>query len=352
MSSQEKRDQDEIAETFSGAEFVAARKEMGYSIEAVAANLNFSAQHIVSIEEGRITDLPNRVFALGYIRAYARYLELSEEKAVADYERVVGCRLSVAAKPLKSIGAGLTGDRAKKSSPKLLVSLVLLSLVAVAVWAWQAQSVVDTQGTTVPPTTGVGMAHPLTSFEAPEQVIDVAGEESVLVSSQPEVSVEPSVGADVVNSANEAPGQLDPQVKLVGETLKVGVPESEVAVEAQPAAVDSAVPEVAAQADELSAPFISDASAEPAGIVEPGMGLLAIRFGADCWVEVRDGSGRLLVGSVRNAERGVDVKGELPFHITLGALSTVSELTLNGDAVELVKRGNSNVLRFTLPSQQ
>ncbi|MGB0663751.1 MAG: RodZ domain-containing protein [Pontibacterium sp.] len=96
--------------------------------------------------------------------------------------------------------------------------------------------------------------------------------------------------------------------------------------------------------DELAAPV--NEPVQPAA--EPTERLV-IGFTDDCWVEVRDGEGKLLVASIRNAERGVDVStAALPLNVTLGALSAVAFVEFNGELVELSDTGRGNVSRLTL----
>ncbi|MGB0734141.1 MAG: DUF4115 domain-containing protein, partial [Pontibacterium sp.] len=81
-------------------------------------------------------------------------------------------------------------------------------------------------------------------------------------------------------------------------------------------------------------------------------GRLQIVFNADCWTEVRDATGRVLVASIRNPERGVDVTGTMPISITLGAVSAIDSVSFNGQSIALSPKGNSNILRMTLPKAE
>lgn len=59
-----------------------ARKEKNLTIWQVAAQIHIRQQYLVDLEEGRLYDLPGRVYILGFIRTYARLLELDGEELV------------------------------------------------------------------------------------------------------------------------------------------------------------------------------------------------------------------------------------------------------------------------------
>ncbi len=62
----------------------AARKELKWEIEDVAANLNLRVAVIEALESDDYTDLPGPTFVRGYIRAYARLLGVDESEVVDD----------------------------------------------------------------------------------------------------------------------------------------------------------------------------------------------------------------------------------------------------------------------------
>jgi len=59
-----------------------ARIQFGLELPYVAAHLNLRPEHIAAIEAGDISRLPGRVYAIGFVRAYAEYLKLDSDKIV------------------------------------------------------------------------------------------------------------------------------------------------------------------------------------------------------------------------------------------------------------------------------
>lgn len=393
MSSQEQLDQDEVVvEVFPGIEFTNAREARGLELNEVATTLNISASYLIAIEEGRLNALPNRVFAIGYLKGYARHLGLDEEQVVADYERFTGGGgSSTTAKPLKTVSGSFDAPKRKGGGMLAFTTVVLLGIVAGAGYWWQGQQEVvsdaDTSAAALP-TTGEPVslsvlvqgkhseavteesdasqgtvAESVISGAIEDQVSGVEEQELVEVKAEPQsgdaVAAEdvaantedlPTVVADSTTQVVDAEPEAGAQVEILdsqASDASAQVLESDSAPESQPVVPVS-------ESDSTSGVTTStDAeNAAEVSVLAAGEGHLRIVFSADCWVEVRDGNGKMLVASVRNAQRGVDIKGAYPFSVTLGALSSVESLSYNGDDVELVKRGRSNVLRMTLPQAE
>lgn len=350
MSSQTQLDQEEVVqEVFPGAEFAAAREAKGLNVQDVANALNFSASHIVAIEDGRLEALPSRVFALGYLRAYARHVGLDENKAVEDYERLTGSAGKAAAKPLKSVSsANAEPVKTKRGSLTWLVLASLFTGVAAAGYWWTQQP----SAPEVPAPVAQMNLPADDALPEPTETVAVpnASEAETVESASPVVENLAEIKDGAANESWIAEQDVEPAAQEAG---------SETIVSEAVAAESEGEPGSAQVATEPAAEVVNVAAAVPAETAETGNeestpavageGHLKITFNADCWVEVRDDSGRLLVASVRSPARGVDVRGKAPMKVTLGALSAVDSMTYNNDAVALEQRGRGNVLRVTLP---
>nr|HMQ12962.1 DUF4115 domain-containing protein [Candidatus Competibacter phosphatis] len=80
---------------------------------------------------------------------------------------------------------------------------------------------------------------------------------------------------------------------------------------------------------------------------------LLLEFSNDCWVEVKDAEGKVLISSLKRANSSESLSGPAPFAITLGN-APAARLTLDGQpidkAIYVPRRGT--VSRFTLPRPQ
>lgn len=59
-----------------------ARVQSGWELPQVAARLNIRPEHLAAIEAGDVGKLPGRVYAIGFVRAYADFLQLDSDKIV------------------------------------------------------------------------------------------------------------------------------------------------------------------------------------------------------------------------------------------------------------------------------
>ena len=76
---------------------------------------------------------------------------------------------------------------------------------------------------------------------------------------------------------------------------------------------------------------------------------LDLRFSENCWVEVRDGSGKTVHLGLEAAGSSLSLQGVAPFHVVLGN-ATATELAFDGDVVALDERRDGDVARLVIGS--
>ncbi|NBX66217.1 MAG: helix-turn-helix domain-containing protein [Proteobacteria bacterium] len=68
-----------------------ARLQYEMEIAHVSARLNIRPEHLTAIEAGDISRLPGRVYAVGFVRSYANFLQLDSDKVVYLFKsQVIG----------------------------------------------------------------------------------------------------------------------------------------------------------------------------------------------------------------------------------------------------------------------
>ena len=72
-----------------GSILAAARQTKNYSVDDVSEHLKIPHQVIAAIESNNMEALPPVIFTQGYIRAYAKFLEIPEENVLAVYSRAM-----------------------------------------------------------------------------------------------------------------------------------------------------------------------------------------------------------------------------------------------------------------------
>jgi cytoskeletal protein RodZ len=71
-----------------------ARLKKKLTIQDVENSIRVSAQHLTAIEENRLEMLPGRIYALGFIKAYAELVEIDSAKLLALLKRQAGEKIA------------------------------------------------------------------------------------------------------------------------------------------------------------------------------------------------------------------------------------------------------------------
>ena len=70
-----------------GEQLRKARQGYHWTVEDVAANLNLTADVVRALESGDHSALPEAIFVRGYLRAYARLMEINENEVLESADR-------------------------------------------------------------------------------------------------------------------------------------------------------------------------------------------------------------------------------------------------------------------------
>ena len=105
-----------------------ARELSGKSIAELAADTRVHERYLKALEQNNPSALPSRVFAIGYVRAYAGALGLDEQLAVERYKR----ETPDGSVPLQA-PTGVAFQEVRRYSPRIVG---VIAMVAVAVIGW------------------------------------------------------------------------------------------------------------------------------------------------------------------------------------------------------------------------
>jgi len=114
-----------------GAQLRQARMARGEQIEDVAENLRIRPGYLHGLEQGDLSVMPGRTYALGFLRSYAQYLGFDGDDLIAQIRSSVG---GLTGKPHLHGRTPLSESRLPKL-PILVVSLAALAGIY-AGWAW------------------------------------------------------------------------------------------------------------------------------------------------------------------------------------------------------------------------
>ncbi|MDP3802183.1 helix-turn-helix domain-containing protein [Brevundimonas sp.] len=105
-----------------------AREHAGRSLAELSSLTRVPARYLTALEQNDFSTLPNRVFSIGYVRAYAGALGLDEQLAVERFKR----ESPDPSVPLQA-PVGVAFEEVKRYSPRLIAAGLAL-VVAVVGW--------------------------------------------------------------------------------------------------------------------------------------------------------------------------------------------------------------------------
>ncbi len=105
-----------------------AREHSGQSLAQLSATTRVPVRYLIALEQNDFSVLPNRVFSIGYVRAYAGVLGVDEQLAVERFKR----ESPDPSVPLQA-PAGVAFEEVRRYSPRLIAAGLAL-IVAVVGW--------------------------------------------------------------------------------------------------------------------------------------------------------------------------------------------------------------------------
>ena len=319
-----------------------AREERGYSQKEVARDLHLTSKVIDALEESNFDIIPSSLFARGYIRSYARHLGLDGQALVAEFDAVYGVP-NQNKKPMP--GVHQLGQQSKPGDTwvKLISIIFVIGLVVASVLWWQHQN----GGSMLQRLNNVTLSNTVT-----EPVVESLGEDDNS-SDMGSLAANPSeVGTTVSDdqtAAPEAPVQaldvveivaVKPVVTALTEAVSVRPEMSDVSDSSALKPETIAVPAVAQTKESTGA---ADVAA-----LGPNEALLMMAFDKDCWVEIKDGNGKMILSDLYASGSTIEQVVTAPIEILLGRSSGVTKMTFNDEVIDLKPHTRKDIARLTL----
>lgn len=307
-----------------GATLRAARENNNISVSHIAETLKLSIDIIENIEASNTAVLPPAAFTCGYIRSFAKLVEVNEEEAVHLYNQSIG---------VESFDAALsvTSDlptQATSNDLSMRVASYSLGLVAVVLFVVWFQS---TQEESEVPVVNIESTEaPVVNVESSEVLVNesVASEDRDLTISELPLIEEAPV--EIVTESNvESDSNLIVSDITVIETNELVASDE----------VDT---------DELKKDKIITLSKKANPVASSGTDVVVLTAKDDCWVEISDANNQLLYFSLLKKGEITQLQGQEPFSVFLGKANSVV-ITLNDIQYDASKYVRSNqIARFTM----
>lgn len=316
-----------------------AREKRDWSQAEVARKLNLTVSSLNHLETGAFDKLPGHTFARGYIRAYAKLMDLDQAALVDAFDRYTGTHAK--GSDVHSLGRIEEPVRLSHNILRGVSLLLLVAVVGGGFFWWQDQgslrgkelAKIALEHVEVESADGTTQIHPL---DEPEDQAVSAGQQPESAplaleqgaAEQPAAAEQAPVSSEATIAAAPAPAQQAP-------------------VQPAPAASPAPVtPPVQATAAPAPAPAPAVAAVEPAA-VPAGSAKVAIQFTADCWTQVSDGNGKVLFSAIKRKGDNLELTGKPPFAVRLG-FARGAQVSYNGQAVDVAPFTSGETARLKL----
>lgn len=304
-SDDEKKSTDDgrFRELSPGKLLVWARERANLSQEQVAKELYMTLTKVRALESDDYRHMGSDTFTRGYLRAYANLVKLDVVQVLAAYDR-------------HAQKHGLVEQvlpRRVDSANKLLWQFIVLVLLAllilwlVSIWFFdnRQQPTYDRPMTVVPPV-----------------------ETALSVQSLDESSVSQASASSVAFASEALLAVTQQSASAISDGLLASVQNSSVSDAIQSAATTLSVSSVAR-------------SVIPTNTNQ--LDVINFSFTEECWLEVSDARGDVLVADLQSTGSRLQLQGKAPFDVKLGN-SPAATIELNGDKVVIVPALGTNVL--------
>lgn len=281
-----------------------ARKISRLSVETVALQLHIDPRVIRALEEDDFSQM-KPVFVRGYLRNYARLVNLPVEPLLESYNQLVGAQTPPPPPPSPS-----------SSPPDARRGLYLLVAgLAVALFLWAGYQAYINVVATGDLQSDAG---PVSSEESSPAVGDV---HSAMPPAQATASAKPEGTAPSGPAGSKGPSA--PAENAAPNVIPSGASQGKAAETAQP----------------------TPAATAPSPPVGQGPDSLRVQVSADAWVAIRDHAGHRLAYEIMPAGTDRSFLGQAPFALVLGN-SPATRLEFNGQPFEQPKPRAGIVARF------
>lgn len=336
-----------------------ARESKGWALAEVAAQLHLTEQALHQLEAGAFDKLPGHTFARGYVRAYAKLLDMDQTQLVSEFDQFTGSDASGSS--VHSLGRIEEPVRLSQNILKIVSLCLLLALGAGAFFWWQAgagkvslvPADLGLEHVEVEGADGTTEIHPLGELE--DQAVAAAQTPAelpvpVLPGEQagvPEAVVAPE-GASSIPTVADTPlaapaPATTPEVPAV--TLpSAAVPETSAPASPEPAPVAPLSPVAPAFTSPVAQPPV-----EPVAAVVPAAGEVKVhlQFTANCWTQLTDANGKVLLSALKRRGESVELVGKAPLELRLG-YARGAEVRLDGQLVDLAAFTHGETARLKL----
>ncbi|MDN2668416.1 cytoskeleton protein RodZ [Vibrio sp. 14N.309.X.WAT.E.F5] len=283
------------------------RESLGLTQKQISDRLKLRVTLIQQIEENQFESDQVATFMRGYIRSYAKYVNLDEKVVLSALHHAGDAQHQ----EQEMLSFSRKTKTEKHNSRIMILTWSIFAVIAgiSSLWWWQNQQ----QDT---------LSQSLVNTESSEELVI-------------EESLDPELTSLEVIEA-EQNTETSPVTENSDDLLTV--------VSAAEASENVEQVEETKDVAEVTPVAAGSETVTP----EPVANELVMQFSADCWIQVKDAAGKTLSTGIKKAGQTLNLSGTAPYKVILGAPEGVS-MTFASEPVDLSGYTSGKVARITLP---
>lgn len=301
-----------------GSVLANARKARNLTEDEISAHLKIPAHIVTAIEKNDIDVLPGATYTQGYIRTYAKFLEIPEDVLLQMYSRSVPHNMAAELKPRSS----LPGEASSQSPlvKMLTISLIIAGVFIIVYGSFQYyQEKADDMGSE-----RESRDHQFTGTS-----LDAPTAQRVTIRQDARMSED----GELILTGAETAATMDDAAEL---TIDIAVEESNSSDSEQKTDEQTSGPE-AGQRDEA----VQTNIAAEVGQSLVGRDVVEIYADQSTWLEVYDARKQRLFYNMLTEGNSKLLSGKAPFRISLGNAKT-TQVSINNNEIDMSAYIRSN----------
>lgn len=308
-----------------------AREEQGLTVAEVAQKLNLRLAVVQDLEANRF-DRQLVTFTRGYLKAYAKLLEIPESQVMQALDKINPSKVDNVA--MQSFSKRTSKQSSERRLMEFTYFIVVLLIALMVVW-WIQQSDSDSAVSA----DGNKAEQTLPQFEPGDKVSLPSQSSTEVPSAEPATDSENS--PDVVIESKQKDAHSAASVETQQEMV--------IDADAQPAQDDSVDVASMQSVDVQSAS--SQSAPWQAGAALAERATLKFHFDKRVWVQVVDARGRKLAYGEKASGYNMKVSGKPPFELIFAKPDGIT-IRYDDDQVDLSRFISGKMAKFSLPFAQ
>jgi len=309
--------QDTTTQPEAGTLLKQKRESLGLSQKQIADRLKLRISVIEQIEDNQFESGQVATFTRGYLRSYAKAVCLDEKVVLNALDHAGDAQHEE--QEMQSFSRKTKTEQHNSRIMSLTWGIFAVIAGISSLWWWQNQQ---------QDTLSLSLSESVENVQVPAEevtTVDVTELETI-----PEHQL---VTEEVSGDGSEAVTEdVQPITEVATPVQLPEIEETAASMEASEAVVE----EEQALAEEKAV--------EPSSLENE----LALQFSSDCWIQVKDATGKTLSTGIKKAGQSLKLSGTAPYKVVLGAPEGVS-MTFASEPVDLSGYTSGKVARITLP---